>query len=103
MGTGSDEKEQHNKRIRERDCKNCKVGDKLWNARLRWYGHIKRREGYVGKTMMEMAVPSRSKRGRPRRRWLDLAKEDMERFGAKEGYEVDWEKWKILSCCGDPE
>ena len=104
MGTGSDEKGQDNKRIRERDCEDRKVGDKLRNARLRWYGHVKRREeGYVGKTMMEMVVPGKRKKGRPRRRWLDLAREDMERVGAKEGDEVDREKWKILSCCGDPE
>ena len=42
-----------------------KLGDKLRNARLRWYGHVKRKEeGYVGKRMMEMAVPGRRKRGR---------------------------------------
>ena len=40
-------------------------------------------EGYVRKRMMEMAVPGRRKRGRPRRRWMDLAREDMERVGAK--------------------
>ena len=53
--------------------------------------------------MMEMAVPGRRKRRRPRRRWIDLAREDMERVGAKEGDKVDREKWKILSRCGDPE
>ena len=25
------------------------------------------------------------------------------RVGGKEEDEVDWEKWKILSCCGNPE
>ena len=81
-----------------------KLGDKLRNARLRWYGHVKRREeGYVGKTMVEMAVSGRRKRERPRRRWMDLAREDMERVGAKERNEVGWEKWKKVSCCGDPE
>ena len=50
-------------------AKMAKLRDKLRNARLRWYGHVKRREeGYVGKTMMEMAVPGRRKRGRPKRR-----------------------------------
>ena len=77
-------------------AKIAKLGDKLRNTRLRWYGHVKRREeGYMGKTMMEMAVPGRRKRERPRR-WMDLAREDMERVGAKEGDEVDREKWKIL-------
>ena len=51
--------------------------------------------------MMEMAVPGRRKRGRPRRRWMDLAREDMERVGVKEGDEVNRETWKILLCCGD--
>ena len=57
MGTGSDKKGQDKKRIRERDSENGKLEDKLRNVRLRWYGHVKRREeGYVGKRMMEMAV-----------------------------------------------
>ena len=43
-------------------AKITKLGDKLRNERLRWYGHIKRREeDYVGKRMMEMAVPGRRK------------------------------------------
>ena len=54
-------------------AKIAKVGDKLRNARLRWYGHVKRKEGCVGKRMMEMAVPDRRKRGKPRRRYMDLA------------------------------
>ena len=37
-------------------------------------------QGYVGKTIMEMAVPGRRKRGRPRKRWMDLARENMERL-----------------------
>ena len=85
-------------------AKIAKLGDKLRNARLRWYGHVKRREeGYVGKMMIEMAVPDRRKRGRPRRWWMDLAREDLERVGAKERDEVDWDKWKIFSRCGDPK
>ena len=85
-------------------AKIAKLGDKLRNARLSWYGHVKRKEeGYVRKRIMEMVVPGRKKRRRPKRRWMDLARENMERVGAKEGDEVDWEKWKILSRCGNPE
>ena len=43
------------------------------------------------------------KGGRLRRRWMDLAREDMEWVGAKEGDKVDRVKWKILLHCGDPE
>ena len=49
-------------------AKIANLGDKLRNARLRWYGHVKREKGDVGKRMMEMVVPGRRKRGRPRRR-----------------------------------
>ena len=62
-------------------AKIVKLGDKLRNPRLRWYGHVKRREeGYVGKRMMEMAVPSKRKTGRPKRRWMDLVKEDISKL-----------------------
>ena len=56
-------------------AKIAKLGDKLRNVRLRWYEHVKRREkDYVGK---RMAVPGRRKRGRPKKRWMDLVREDM--------------------------
>ena len=85
-------------------AKIAKLGDKLRDARLRCYGHVKKREeDYVGKRMMEMAVPGRRKRGRPRRRWMHLVREDMERVRAREEDEVDRVKWRILSRCGDPE
>ena len=82
------------------------IAEPLFNfiKRKQSYGHVKRREeDYVGKRMMEMAVPGRRKRGRPRRRWMDLVREDMERVGAREGDEVDRVKWRLLSRCGDPE
>ena len=45
-----------------RTAKIAKLGDKPRNARLRWYGHVKRREeDFVWKRMMEMAVPGRRK------------------------------------------
>ena len=53
--------------------------------------------------MMEMAVPGKRKIRRQRRRWMDLAREDMERVRARKGDEVDRVKWRILSRCGDPE
>ena len=50
-----------------------------------------------------MAVPSRRKRGRPKKRWLDVAREDMVKVGEMEGGEVDWVKWRRMTCCGGPE
>ena len=45
----------------------AKLGDKLRGTTLRWYGHVKRREeGYVEKRMIEMAIPGKRKRVRPK-------------------------------------
>ena len=53
--------------------------------------------------IMEMVVPGRRKKGRPRRRWMDLVREDMERVGTTQVDKVDRVKWRLLSRCGDPE
>ena len=61
------------------------LGMKMREGRLRWYGHIMRRDQeYVERKMMEMELPGKRKRGRPKRRFLDVVKEDMEEVGAKE-------------------
>ncbi|KAK3537128.1 hypothetical protein QTP70_002141 [Hemibagrus guttatus] len=45
------------------------LGDKVREARLRWFGHVQRRESeYIGRRMLDMKLPGRRKRGRPKRR-----------------------------------
>ena len=41
------------------------------------------------KRMMEIAIHSKRKRGRPQRRWMDMAEEDVEMVRAREEDEVD--------------
>ena len=103
MGTGSDKKGQDKKRICERDCKNCKVGRQTseCKATLVWARKKEKRRLRGEKDDGDGGAGIR-KRGRPKRRWMDLVREDMGRVGAKEGDEVDRVKWRLLLPCGDP-
>ena len=58
-----------------------RLGMKMKEDRLRWYGHIMRREQeYVGRRMMEIELTGKMKRGRPKRRFVDVVKKDMGKF-----------------------
>ena len=75
-------------RVRNEEIRTVvKVGDiteKMQETRLRWLGHVVRRDDeYVGKRIRGMQV-GRKKRGRPRRRWEDYVKEDMKERGISE-------------------
>ena len=54
------------------------VGEISKKSRLKWYGHVLRREDeYVSKRVMVIEVPGKRRRGRPKRRWLDNIKNDL--------------------------
>ena len=74
-----------------------RLGMKMREGRLRWYGHVMRRDQeYLGKKMMEMKLQGKRRRGRPKRRSLDLVKEDMGEVGAKEMDVEDRTVWKKM-------
>ena len=55
------------------------LGMKMSEGRLRWYGHVMRRDQeYVGRKMMEMELPGKRKRGRPKRRFFRCCKRRYE-------------------------
>ena len=81
-----------------------KVGQirKVRESRLRWYGHVKRREdAYVGRRVLEMELPGKRKVGRPKRRFMDAVKEGMKEVGVNEGDVHDRSHWR-RKICGDP-
>ena len=78
-----------------------RLGMNMREGRLRWYEHVmKRDQEYVGRKMMEMELPGKRKRVRPKRRFLDFVKEDMGKVGAKEKDVEDRKMWRmIIRCC----
>ena len=78
-----------------------RLGMKMREGRLKWYGHVMGRPR-VCRKMMEMELPGKRKRRRPKRRFLDVVKEDMGEVGAKETDVKDRKVWRIMIRCGHP-
>ncbi|KAK3512367.1 hypothetical protein QTP70_007366 [Hemibagrus guttatus] len=80
-----------------------RLGDKVREVRLRWFGHVQRRESeYIGRRMLDMELPGRRQRGRPKRRYMDGINEDMKLVGARVEDAEDRDRWREMIRCGDP-
>ena len=77
-------------------------GEKTREARLRRYGHLRRKDdGYFGKRMLRMELPGKRKRGRPKRRFMDVVKEDMAEVEVTEEDTEDRNNRRRKIRCGD--
>ena len=80
-----------------------RLGMKMREGRLRWYGHVMRRdEEYLGRKMMEMELPGKRKSGRPKKRFLDVVKEDMGEVVARETNVGDRMVWRKMIRVANP-
>ncbi|KAJ8353688.1 hypothetical protein SKAU_G00212550 [Synaphobranchus kaupii] len=61
-----------------------------------------REVGYIGRRMLDMELPGKKRRGRPKRRFMDTVKEDMQAVGVTEDEAQDKNRWKQMIRCGDP-
>ena len=82
-----------------RTTKVVEITKKVQERRLKWYGHVMRREEhYVGRRAMKMKVQlGRGKRGRPERRWLDKVKDDIKEKGLSADEVYDRATWRRMS------
>ena len=79
------------------------ISKKVQESRLKWYGHILRREDeYVGKRVMVMEVPGKRRRGRPKRRWLDNIRNDLAERELSREEAQDRVQWRRLIRNIDP-
>ena len=51
--------------------------------------------------MMEMELPEKRKRGKPKRRFLDVVKEDIRKLGARNKDIGNRTLWRNIICCGN--
>ena len=81
-----------------------RFGEKTREAtRVRWYGHVRRKDdGYIGRRMLRMELPGKRKRGRPKRRFMDVVKEDMAEVEVTEEDTEDRNNWRWKIRCGVP-
>jgi len=63
-------------------CKVEHISELLFRSRLRWLGHVARMdESRVPKKLLFCGVSGRRSRGRPKKRWTDVVKNDLKRTG----------------------
>ena len=81
-----------------RRCGVRQLHDVMASGRLRWYGHVQRREGdeALGR-VRDLHVPGIRNARRPKKTWLNSVKDDMRLAGLVEGDVFGREKWRLLS------
>jgi hypothetical protein len=51
---------------------------------------------------MSINVDGHTRRGRPKKRWMDCVKDDMRIKGVSMEMTSDRREWKKKTCCADP-
>ena len=83
-----------------------RLGIKMREGRMRWYGHVIRRDVCTkkGDGNRVTGKEEKRKRGRPKRRFLDVVMENMGKVGAREKDIENKESWceRNIIRCGNP-
>ena len=80
-----------------RKCSVYDIVSEVRRRRLRWFGHVRRREdGNILRRAMEMEIPGKRPPGRPMRKWEESVKDDLKCLNIEEESVRDREVWKKL-------
>ena len=79
----------------------AQIRDKVKEARLRWFGHVKKSDSYIKKAY-EMRVIWKRSRGRQKLRWSDCLSKDLKERKLKEEDVIDRERWRKKIKMPDP-
>ena len=94
---GKTRKDHVRNQIIQEDAKVCQMSTFLTQKRLNLYGHIRRtEEDNLSRTIMDMVVPGKRRRGRPRRRWIDNNREDMSKYELTADMTENRQYWKMM-------
>ena len=73
--------------------------DRMRRARLRWFGHVRRREEghiHVLRRAVELEMVGKRPVGRPRKTWRQGVEEDLRRLNIREDMVDDRQQWRRL-------
>ena len=82
----------------QRRCGVEDLGDRLRRARLRWFGHVRRKEGHiqVWRRAVELEVVGKRMVRRPRKTWRQEVKENLRHLSIREDMVDDRQSWRRL-------
>ena len=92
-----------NEEVRKRAGVVC-ISEKIRAARLRWFGHVLRRDKQtkIKKAWKELITGKRSRR-RQRLRWREVVEKDMNKVGLEMEDASDRGKWRARIRVADPK
>jgi len=79
------------------------IVDNLSEYRLRWVGHVLRREKIEAVSVISNIGVDRKRRGRPKKRWFEFIEYDMRMTGDCEKDVKHRSKWKLRTRVVDPK
>ncbi len=68
----------------------------LRKIRLRWFGHVRRREEHVLRQAVDFEVEGRRPPGRPKKTWRKVDEEDMSMMNITGEMALDRQQWRRL-------